>query len=124
MAKRIYHHCDLLEEAPMWGNAPPSQVDELIDRSADLLREPDSFRSACRAVLMVWPYSTEHNLSARCMNRKAWMGWAACCVNHNSTEYTTRNAWRMLDEEEQERANEIAGEVIKEWENARISNRR
>jgi len=116
MSKRIYHHCDLLEEAPMWGNAKPSDVDLLIEKSFDLLSEADAFEEACRQVLKAWPYSTEHNLSARCMNRKAWIGWAACCVQHGSTEYTTRNAWRLLSNEQQEAANNAAQKVIKEWE--------
>ena len=113
---RIYHHCDMLEEAPMWGNCKPSETEQLIEKSYDLLRDEASFLSACRKVLKAWPYSSEHNLSAKCLNRRAWMGWAACCVSHQSTEYTTRNAWRFLTDEEQEKANVIAQTVITEWE--------
>ena len=113
---RVYHHCDLLEEAPMWGNAKPSEQEVLIEKSFDLLTSENGFIEACRAVLDKWPYSSEHNLSAKCLNRKAWMGWAACCVNHGSTEYTTRNAWRYLSDEQKDKANAIAQTVIEEWE--------
>lgn len=114
--KRIYHHCSKLEEAPMWGNCKPSERDELIQKSYELLSNPAAFKSACLMVLSEWPFSVEHNLSARVQNRVAWMGWAACCVSHNSTEYTTRNAWRFLTEEQKQVANEMASQVIKEWE--------
>ena len=114
--KRIYHHVDLLEEAAMWGNCSPSEQNMLIEKSFNLLSNKDLFLLACRDVIVKWPYSSEHNLSARCQNRKAWIGWAACFVSHESTEYTTRQAWRMLTSEQQESANSIAKIVIEEWE--------
>lgn len=117
--KRIYHHVDLLEEAPMWGNCKPAEQELLISQSYKLLVHQDDFKKACENVILNWPFSTEHNLSARVQNRKAWMGQAACCVNHGSTEYTTRQAWRMLTSEQQDVANNIAMEVIKGWEQCR-----
>ena len=114
--KRIYHHCDKLEEAMMWGTCKPSEKEMLIENSYDLLTSPEDFLNACRDVLIQWPYSSEHNLSERAQNRQAWIGWAACCVNHDSTEYTTRNAWRHLTEQQKETANYIAQQIIEEWE--------
>ena len=114
--KRVYHHCDLLEEAPMWGNAPPSETDRLIDEARILLSNCDRFSLACREVFIAWPYSSEHNLSAVRTNRKAWLGWAACYVAIGSTEYTTRNGWRLLSKQQQEDANATAASAIKEWE--------
>lgn len=114
--KRIYHHCDLLEEASMWGTCKPSEREELIQKSYDLFVEPDRFMDACRKVLVEWPFSSEHNLSAKVQNRKAWMGWAACCVNHGSTEYATRNGWRYLTDSQKDIANYVAQCVIEEWE--------
>lgn len=114
--KRKYVHCDLLEEAPMWGNIKPKDHNIYAEKSADLMRESDSFYSACNTAIEVWPYSSLHNLSARCMNREAWLGHAANYVNHNSVEYTTRLGWRMLDDLEQAEANRVARLVIEEWE--------
>ena len=114
--KRVYHHCDLLEEAPMWGNAQPSESDRLIDEAIMLLSNCDRFSLACREVFIAWPYSSEHNLSAVRTNRKAWLGWAACYVAIGSTEYTTRNGWRLLSKQQQEDANATAASAIKEWE--------
>lgn len=114
--KRVYHHCDLLEEAPMWGNAPPSESDRLISEAKTLLSDCDMFLIACRKVFIAWPYSSEHNLSAVRTNRKAWLGWAACYVAIGSTEYTTRNGWRLLSKQQQDEANNTAQKAIEEWE--------
>lgn len=114
--KRKYIHCDLLEEAPMWGNIKPKDHDLYAEKSADLMREPDAFKIACINVLSKWPNSCIQNLSAKCTNRTAWMGQAANYLSHNSVEYTTRIGWRMLDPDEQAEANRIANEVIKLWE--------
>ena len=114
--KRTYFHCEDLEEAPMWGNIKPTDQDLFIDRSADLMREPDSFKLACREVLAKWPNSSIHNLSARGMNRMAWLGHAACYLSHESVEFTTRLGWRCLDQDEQKEANKVANEIIEEFE--------
>lgn len=114
--KRVYHHAELLEEAPMWGNCKPSDTENLINESFKLLSNNELFINACRDVIIKWPYSSEHNLSARVQNRKAWIGQAACYVSHQSTEYTTRQAWRMLSDEQQYIANQSAQLVIEEWE--------
>ena len=114
--KRTYVHCELLEEAPMWGNIKPKDHAFYAEKSADLMRESDSFLNACRNVFSEWPNSCLQNLSARCMNREAWLGHAANYLSHYSVEYTTRIGWRMLDSDEQEEANRIARIAIKEWE--------
>ena len=114
--KRTYFHCNDLEEAPMWATAKTKDSDLSAERSADLMREYDSFKDACRYVLSEWPNSSMQNLSARGMNRMAWIGHAANWLNHNSVESTTRIGWNMLDSEEQRQANKAANEIIEEWE--------
>ena len=114
--KRTYIHCDLMEEAPMWGNIQPKDHNLYAEKSADLMREFDAFKQACKTAINIWPNSSLHNLSARCMNRFAWLGHAACYISHQSVEYTTRLGWRMLDNDEQSEANRAASEAIQEWE--------
>lgn len=100
----------------MWGNIKPKDHDLYAEKTADLMREFDSFKSACLFAIKEWPNSSLHNLSARCMNRFAWIGQAACYISHGSVEYTTRLGWRMLDDNEQSEANRAASEAIEEWE--------
>ena len=114
--KRIYIHCEQLEEAPMWGNIKPKDHDLYAEKSADLMREIDAFKEACRNAIAKWPNSSMQNLRARCLNRMAWLGHAASYVDNGSVEYTTRLGWRMLDDNEQILANKAANEVIEEWE--------
>lgn len=114
--KRVYIHCDKLEEAGMWGNLPPSDHDLYSERACNLFSEPDAFEIACRRVLKEWPNSSIQNLSARSLNRQAWIGQAACYIETGSVEYTTRIGWRMLDFSERDIANEVADKVIREWE--------
>jgi hypothetical protein len=80
------------------------------------MRDFDAFKDACRLVIERWPVSSMQNLSARVLNRFAWLGHAACFLQNGSTEYATRLGWRKLDSEERELANKAAGEVIEEWE--------
>lgn len=114
--KRTYLHCDLLEEAPMWASAKTSDYELHAERTADLMRESDSFLSACRRVLIEWPNSSMQNLSSRGSNRCAWIGQAASMLNHQSVEMTTRMGWRLLSDSEKEEANRVAKQVIEEWE--------
>jgi len=114
--KRTYLHCDLLEEAPMWGSSNASRLDLYTDKACDLFREKDSFLNACRDVLASWPNSSLQNLSSRGSNRKAWLGQAAQYVNNGAVEYETRTAWRLLDDDERDSCNAIAEKVIGEWE--------
>ena len=100
----------------MWAAAKTSDYDLHADKSADLMRESDSFLEACRRVVVEWPNSSLQNLSSRGSNRMAWIGQAACWLNHQSVEMTTRMGWRYLSDDEKNEANMVAKIVIEEWE--------
>jgi hypothetical protein len=119
--KRIYHHCDVLEDTPMWRPVIGSDADLYADRAADLMRESDAFKIAMQQALKEWPLSCEHNLSAKSINRKAWLGHAGCFLATESPESCTRIGWHQLDADQQDLANQAADEVIKEWEQCQRS---
>lgn len=100
----------------MWGSIQPKEQELYAEKCADLMRESDCFELACLNALDEWPMSCLHNLSARNMNRMAWLGHAACYLQNGSVEYTTRLGWRMLDKDEQLEANKVAQKVIDLWE--------
>lgn len=116
--KRVYYPYNLWEEykAGMWRIVPASERDNYAEQAAALMRETDSFKDAMMEAIEKWPVSSEMNLSARCMNRRAWLGRAGCCVAINSPEEATRQGWHYLTQEEQDEANQAADEVIAEWE--------
>jgi hypothetical protein len=80
------------------------------------MKDPVAFKTAMQKAVQDWPISCEMNLSARCMNRRAWLGHAGCCVAENSPEEATRLGWHKLNQVEQDLANQVADEVILEWE--------
>lgn len=116
--KRIYHHCDVLEESSMWAKINGERADEFAEKAAELMKEPDVFKDAMRQALEKWPLSCEHNLSAKPLNRLAWLGHAGCFLATGSPEECTRAGWWRLDRDQQDEANRVADEVVKEWENA------
>lgn len=63
-----------------------------------------------------WVYSVEHNLSNTQKNRVAWLGQAACCYAFKSPDYITRQAWWKVKKENRDKADSIALEIIKEYE--------
>lgn len=116
--KRVYHHMDKMEEfhSSMWKQIPVELREAAIEASAELMREADSFEIACRKAIDEWPNSAEANLTASVINHQAWIGHAACCINHGASEDLTRLAWRTLTQEEQDAANEAADRAIDYWE--------
>ena len=100
----------------MWASAKTKDYYLHAERTADLMKEPDSFYIACKTVIKEWPNSSMQNLSSRSSNRCAWIGQAASWLNHGSVEYTTRMGWRLLSDNEKDSANRIASKVIEEWE--------
>ena len=117
--KRVYHHCDNLEEGPMWQSVNGKDADDYAEKAAELMKEPDTFKYAMTTATKDWPFSTEHNLTAKCINRLAWLGHAGCFLATGSPELCTRNGWWKLDSDQQDEANRVAAEVIEEWENAK-----
>lgn len=122
--KRIYHHYEKLEEYHwgMWRNVPAEYRKFYIDRAAELMRQTARFRAAMLAASEQWPYSCEHNLTAKSMNRRAWLGHAGTCLAVDSPEDLTRLAWHTLTTDEQILADAAADEVIAIWEKTYATN--
>jgi len=74
------------------------------------------YGSAMVRVINEWPISCENNLSNLSLNRKAWLGHAACCIEKSYPEYLVRQAWQLLTEEQRILANKEAHKTIKLWE--------
>lgn len=85
-------------------------------RSVALLGDADDFEDAARGMLQEWAYAAEVNLTNRECNRRAWVGQAACCFDHDAPEFIVRQAWGLLTPEQRNAANRAADRVIAEWE--------
>lgn len=102
----------------MWRKCSGVEFDEHAEYAAELMKELDTFKESMREVLVKWPNSCAHNLSARSKNRRAWLGHAGCFHATKSPESCTRAGWWKLDNDQQSEANNAADIVIKEWEDA------
>jgi hypothetical protein len=81
-----------------------------------ILRIPEWLWESMTFVSHQWGYSAEHNLTNLHRNRQAWLGQAACCLSHGAPEYLTKVAWNNLTNDQQRKANQVADDVIKDWE--------
>ena len=114
--QRIFYHYSLWEDyhAGMYDEAKDGRA-ERVKEAARILGTPDICREAMEKVINEWKKATEYNLSNAEINRKAWLGQAACCCYAGIHEDETREAWGIMTEEQRVEANRIAATIIKRW---------
>lgn len=87
---------------------------ETIKKCKEILTSNDLYKQMTRAT-MFFPKSTLVNFTNRMFNPVSWLGQATCNMIANAKAQETCRAWMMMTKEEQEKANYIAKQVIKEW---------
>ena len=73
------------------------------------------FEETLKQVLAEWENSCEHNLTNLELNRIAWLG-QACVAYHHKVPSDARAGFNLLNTEQQEAANKLAGKYLKLWE--------
>jgi len=114
--KRIYHPVQRWEEMRfnMWGAAKDRKAaKELAIRFTG---DAALYGSFMRRVCEEWPISCENALTDTNLNRKAWLGHAACALAHQIPEDIVREAWSELTDEQRILANKQAHDAISAWE--------
>lgn len=86
-----------------------------VQLAASVLGTPSICEKAMRMVVKNWTVATEFNLSNAEINRRAWLGQAACSIYAGVHEDETREAWGTLTIEQRTTANAIATRIIREW---------
>jgi hypothetical protein len=99
----------------MWKQIPVEMREQAIIQSRDLMLNIPQFSNAMKNVADNWKFSCEANLTASVINHQAWLGHAACAFNHDAPEDLTRQAWSMLNAEQQDLANLAADEAKQYW---------
>ena len=114
--KRIYHPYYNWEEikAGMW--EPVSNQEEMLQKAIEFTGDHALYGSYMLRVVNEWPISCENSLTSITINRKAWLGHAACAMAIRCPENITRQAWGFLTEEQRILANKQAEEKISIWE--------
>jgi len=88
----------------------------LIDKAKSLLSDSAKFHAAIIELTQKWIVSTKVNMTNKHENRRAWLGWAACCYRYKVPEILTREAWRLLTDAERNSANFVADKFIKNYD--------
>lgn len=116
--KRIYHDYRNWEcfKNDMYIERKKEETELFVAKALELFRNPNKLKIEMTRSIDEWFYSTEQFMTITGSNRQAWLGQAACNICYGVTETETRQAWRVLSEEEKTIANNIADEVITDWE--------
>jgi len=117
--KRIWKNHELWEDAKggMYKTVTGQTRAFMLENAIDFTGDHTLYGNYMSMVIDLWPESCEHNLSAMCMNRRAWIGHAACCLGIGCPEDITREAWGHLSGRQRKLANNEADMAIKKWEN-------
>ena len=62
-----------------------------------------------------FPVATKVNFTNKMFNPISWLGQATCCLMVGAVAQETCQAWIQMTKEQQDKANQAAKEVIKEW---------
>ena len=116
--KRIYHPYWLWEDFQHGMYRVPKQLEipKLLTKAIEFTEDFKLYGSFMSRVANEWKHSCEHNLTNKSLNRKAWIGHAACALAFRCPEKVVCSAWWSLTKEQRLNANNIAKKVIEEWE--------
>ena len=118
MKKVFYHYKKWEDHKHGMFRTTCENEEQKVQSCVDLLCNLPALNEYMRIVSTEWKYSSEINLSNRSRNRQAWLGQAACCKYCEAPEYVTKKAWKLLTDEQREKANFVADRIISEWESS------
>lgn len=113
---RVWHPVEDWEEIKfnMWGTV--SDRASFLKRAIDFTGNWELYGDHMDLVILEWPISCENALTDYSLNRKAWVGHAACALYMQCPEDITRLAWGYLSDEQRTMANRRAAIAIRDWE--------
>lgn len=116
--ERIFHPWHEWEcyKCGFYDTSPPDGMtkDEAKKSYADFLSDSDRFEAAMERVSQEWPKSCEHFLTNENINRVAWLGQAAMCIETGVSSFY-RAGFMLLDLPNQNKANETAQKFLTRW---------
>jgi hypothetical protein len=116
--QRIYHTWDKWECYPagFYESTPPKGLapDEALTAYRDFLADVPRFKRAMERVVSEWQNSCEHYLSNENMNRVAWLGQAAMCIE-TRVPAVYRGGYNLLTEQQKQEADQAALECLNKW---------
>ena len=119
--ERVYHTWDKWECYPAGfyeGQSSSMTDDEAKEAYRIFLADLPRFAKAIERVFSSWKNSTEHYLTNQSMNRIAWIGQAAACIEM-SLPSRFRSGYFLLTDRQQKAADAVALEHLNYWMNER-----
>ena len=104
----------------MWGEVKNKKV--FLQNAINFTGNHKKYGEYMMRVVMEWPISSENALTDYRLNRRAWIGHAACALAIRCPEDITREAWSKLSDEQRILANQEADRAIAAWEHAYAQN--
>jgi len=117
LIKRVYVPYQKWEEHKngMWKSLNKDDFD-LLPKVIEFTGNHIEYGKAMIKVLEYWNFSCLDKLSNKNINRKAWIGHAACCFKFGWKERLVRIAWKELTQNQRDLANKEAEKAISYWE--------
>ena len=114
--ERVWLPIDQWEEVPanMWGEVANKRL--YLQRAVIFTGNHRLYGRYMQRVTREWPNSCVNALTDYNLNRRAWIGHAACALALRCPEDITRQAWGLLTDEQRTLANRQADRAICAWE--------
>lgn len=106
----------------MWRKIHASKFQESLNMAIKFTGDHVKYGEAMIRVIREWPKLCIHNLTDLSLNRKAWIGHAACALELGIPEYIIRQAWGQLTDNQRNLANQAAERAIMIWELENLQN--
>ena len=123
---RIFHPWWEWENVPAGFYEPIAKgydVETAKNAYAEFLRDTKRFQKALERVVSEWPKACEQFLTNDSINRVAWLGQAAMCIE-TGVPCWFRAGFQRLSNEEQRTANATAVRCLHNWLQQRIEDAR
>lgn len=97
----------------MWGEVEGKKL--WLEKAIDFTGNHELYGQYMQRVVREWRYSCENALTDNSLNKRAWVGHAACALAIGCPEDITRQAWGFLTDEQRLLANKEADRAISTW---------
>ena len=94
-----------------------------LQQAIDFTGDHERYGHFMRRVVLEWSRSTENALTDPHINRRAWVGHAACALAFRCPEDVVRQAWGYLTDEQKYLANQAADRAIVLWRNRYVADK-
>lgn len=86
--------------------------EEYILKALELLSSPQLFEEVGVKMIDQWTFCIDENLTNSNLNKIAYLGQASCNFKYGCTSLEVKEAWKKLETEQKNKANNVAKKLI------------